>query len=616
MAKAEYFHEMVICPTRLYFIGREKMKSANSLTGIISLVFTMMFFIEGNSQDISVLNDKNKYEIKRQLIKSHDVSFNLIYSDEWDCNKILSLSDWKRMHFIGFGFRPLFPEIAIEAYPIEDDQEANLFFYRAFFPYDLEPNELLSNKLQRKNVALSGPKNLGLFALDVNGNIVFSMYNGVRSNISRFFNLDVNNIKSYTPFIKAHLFNTPYKNEVEYHKRKRDTLIFNITQIRPKGWRAQYEYYIPVKNPDDFQIEEILTYKDNSFQDSALLRPNAAPLYEELPFTSQKEKTEYLKWALMSNLYLHLMNKKIDELKVDDIFNSPYRDSLLPDYDQVLPRLKNFRYGCCWIDERSKRELANRLPRGTKYIFENQGNYRAVVGEKRNKYNHVEYYKLYMDTMIWLEKVPDPQFKDIEKIHTRGAPNGLFESFYQGDGYSIDEKGEITFFPPYPPLTNRSAEIESLSACTSGYSYDTIRNHYDIAYNSIARPVNHYLLALGTRTRDVYFLSGKNVFLSEITPLYIKGKYDSWSKQLLINHEATKDEVEEFLNDSTQVFTYIQDRLYRYLVERLDEDNVIYKDEEKMVLRCQGEEYKEPLELEVTFYYDNPEELEIKVSKQ
>lgn len=60
------------------------------------------------------------------------------------------------------------------------------------------------------------------------------------------------------------------------------------------------------------------------------------------------------------------------------------------------------------------------------------------------------------------------------------------------------------------------------------------------------------------------------------------------------------------------LFTYIQDRLYRYLVERLDRSNVIYEDEEKVVLRCKGEEYKKEIELEVTLYFDDPENLEIK----
>jgi hypothetical protein len=64
--------------------------------------------------------------------------------------------------------------------------------------------------------------------------------------------------------------------------------------------------------------------------------------------------------------------------------------------------------------------------------------------------------------------------------------------------------------------------------------------------------------------------------------------------------------------DWRMLFTYIQDRLYRYLVERLDRSNVIYEDEEKVVLRCKGEEYQKEIELEVTLYFDDPENLEIK----
>ena len=65
--------------------------------------------------------------------------------------------------------------------------------------------------------------------------------------------------------------------------------------------------------------------------------------------------------------------------------------------------------------------------------------------------------------------------------------------------------------------------------------------------------------------------------------------------------------------DWRMLFTYIQDRLYCYLVERLDRSNVIYEDEEKVVLRCKGKEYKKEIELEVTLYFDDPENLEVRV---
>jgi hypothetical protein len=65
--------------------------------------------------------------------------------------------------------------------------------------------------------------------------------------------------------------------------------------------------------------------------------------------------------------------------------------------------------------------------------------------------------------------------------------------------------------------------------------------------------------------------------------------------------------------DWRMLFTYIQDRLYRYLVERLDRSNVIYEDEEKVVLRCKGAEYQKEIELEVILYFDDPEHLEVRV---
>lgn len=48
------------------------------------------------------------------------------------------------------------------------------------------------------------------------------------------------------------------------------------------------------------------------------------------------------------------------------------------------------------------------------------------------------------------------------------------------------------------------------------------------------------------------------------------------------------------------------------MVEWLDCSNVIYEDEEKVVLCCKGEEYKKEIELEVIFYFDDLEYLEVR----
>jgi hypothetical protein len=562
-----------------------------------------------------VLDEKIKYEIKRQLIKRHDLLQGLTYCEKWSENEMLSFRDWKNTRFIGFGFLPVFPEMKTVPYDIKCK---GLSFYLSSFDFNQKNNSELYGTIQAKNIGLSSKRNAGLTALNDEGKIVFIIYNDNKNkNIARFFQLSSRKKGSYIPFIEAQLFGYPYEKEIKYLEKSKDTLIFQVTFRMQMGWRTIFHFFIPIDDPDAFQYKEIKRYQITSVIDSNIIENNPPSLNEPIQL---KSRDKYLKWALMSNLYLKLMDRKVDELDIEYSYNSPYLDSLLPNYDQILPRLELFKYGCCWIDNQSRHELLSKLPYGIKFIYRHYNhqwpiNYKIVVGEKRRSYPHIEYYKMILDTSLYLEGVRDHQFKGNYKEYSKAKPMKSYDSFYSQKAYYKTKTGEIELIPPPAPMLRYQDEYslaKIISACTNGYNFDTVRNHYDIAYSNIVRPVNHYLIALDTRTRDVYFLSGKDIFLTKSTPLYMQGIYNRIENFFMINHEPGEKEWNEFLT-SKEFFTYLQDRLYRYLVERLDEDNIVYKDEEKMVLRCQGEEYKKPLELEVIFYYDNPEELEVKV---
>jgi hypothetical protein len=96
-------------------------------------------------------------------------------------------------------------------------------------------------------------------------------------------------------------------------------------------------------------------------------------------------------------------------------------------------------------------------------------------------------------------------------------------------------------------------------------------------------------------------------------PLYLPYVEDKEARRRVPVHRDPDYSYLYKKGDWRMLFTYIQDRLYRYLVERLDRSNVTYEDEEKVVLRCKGEEYKKEIELEVTLYFDDPEHLEVRV---
>ena len=359
---------------------------------------------------------------------------------------------------------------------------------------------------------------------------------------------------------------------------------------------------VPKDTPSKFKIEttERLSGASENYISSIIGK------YKPAPFKNYEEKKQYLQAHLMSNIYLYKLRQKMDTIPEGQDFDQ-LRDSLLPAYDEYLDRCLPLHYGCCWVDYEKVEALKSHLPINTRFLMEKRGRFQVVVGEGRPFNKHVEFYKFYVDTTLMLTKRPDPQFE--RALGYDGYKRVRYDLFYHP---WLKRTGDEFYPPPPHALYHRKPDPWWLSGCTMGTSYDTISEHYYLPYRSISAQVNHYLLALDTETRDVFFVSGKDIFLSEVGPLYtdMKVKWDN-SKRIL-NFDDTHYYL---LKDSDyHRYTYIQDRLYCYLVERLDRSNVIYEDEEKVVLRCKGKEYQylKEIELEVTLYFDDPENLEVR----
>jgi len=588
----------------------------------IVVAFVLVSFALKGQND-SILSKALEYKIKLKVLQDVQASKYLLLSQRADKLAKPMDRDFSTKVFFVSGFVQFFPKIAIRRSALKIPSEEGWRLFTVEFPTEAPINGDFFRWV--RDVFSLYPiryRDIALVAVTEEEKVVIlSRWAKKDYSIEKYFQFRSDKPESYIPYLKIQLYRQNADN-IFFRSHKLDTLLFECISTYHNGIKSKQIIKVPKDKPSKFKIETIERLSGASEN----YNPSIIRKYQPAPFKNYEEKKQYLQAHLMSNIYLYKLRQKIDTIPEGQDFDQ-LRDSLLPAYDEYLDRCLPLHYGCCWVDYEKVKALRSHLPIDTRFIKEwRDSRFQIVVGEGRPFNKHVEFYKFYVDTTLVLCKRPDPQFEGAPGYEVTGewrnevgggdrsygvGGEWRYDLFYQPERKRafIPEIGE--FFPP-PPLFRREPAPWLLSGCTMGNSYDTISGHYDLPYLGIGVPVNHYLLALDTETRDVFFVSGKDIFLSEVGPLYtdMKVKWDN-SKRIL-NFDDTSYYL---LKDSDyHRYTYIQDRLYCYLVERLDRSNVIYEDEEKVVLRCKGKEYQylKEIELEVTLYFDDPENLEIK----
>ncbi len=585
---------------------------------IVTAFVLASFALQG--QNDSSLSKALEYEIKLKVLQDLQASKYLLLSQRADKLSNPMDREFSTEVFFVSGFFQFFPKMAIRRSALKIPSEEGWRLFTVEIPTEASINGDFFRWVSHVfSVHPIYYRDIALVAVTEEEKvIILSRWAKRNYPIEKYFQFRSDKPESYIPYLKILLYRQSADN-MFFRSYKLDTLVFECTSTYHNGIKSKRIIKVPKDTPGKFKTETIerLSGASENYISSIIRK------YKPVPFKNYEEKKQYLQAHLMSNIYLYKLRQKMDTIPEGQDFDQ-LRDSLLPAYDEYLDRCLPLHYGCCWVDYEKVEALKSHLPINTRFLMEKRGRFQVVVGEGRPFNKHVEFYKFYVDTTLVLCKRPDPQFEGAPGYEVTGewrnevgggdrsygvGGEWRYDLFYQPERKRafIPEIGE--FFPP-PPLYIREPEPWRLSGCTMGTSYDTISGHYDLPYSGIGVPVNHYLLALDTETRDVFFVSGKDIFLSEVGPLYtdMKVKWDN-SKRIL-NFDDTNYYL---LKDSDyHRYAYIQDRLYRYLVERLDRSNVTYEDEEKVVLRCKGEEYKKEIELEVTLYFDDPENLEIK----
>lgn len=498
--------------------------------------------------------------------------------------------------------------------------------------------------------------------------------------IAQDFKLRKNKPASYIPFLEIKLFPSQYQS-IQFLRKEEGFLVFLLTKREGENI-AEYEYFLDPANPDKDGKSKRLT----PYETSGGYKPRLSGKIN-LGFPSFEDKKNYLRDALMKNIYLYrILNlENLDELLNANPSNGRLNpdptvlDSLLPNYDEYLSEISLIRWDCCY--ENGKWGCAPMMKRKDilkyRYIFQQlpREPYRALVGWI-SSYHELEFYKFYKTRQEYLIRRPSKyteqpggpgedwcSWRDTATLARQKREEQWEEERKQAIRAQEEEyeeaqrdwkrkakklrKKDPTAIPPPPPLPPPIyPEVETIRSSWSKLwdpSFQTEWVRYDAfyhpedrekgpitggdcpfprptsqtrppfypnpgdycppnqapsPYDAITEPVDYYLLALDPNTREVYFISGKDIYHSKATPLYRAGR--------------SPQEVDESKPWPLEYqLIYLQDRLYQYRVDDLREEHIIFNDEEKMVLEVQGLEDGRPLSLRVTMYKERPEMLEV-----
>ncbi|MCP3931152.1 MAG: hypothetical protein GY705_18870, partial [Bacteroidetes bacterium] len=213
------------------------------------------------------------------------------------------------------------------------------------------------------------------------------------------------------------------------------------------------------------------------------------------------------------------------------------------------------------------------------------GNYDEIAGS--SMYNNVTFYRFYKDTLGVLFKRKTGKYNDI-------GPYFRYDYFYQPEIKKEHQEWQrkTQSKAPYPPPEPMPEYPNHFGGNPKCLPY---KPPFDDEWKG---GFDYYLLALDKDTRKVYFISGKDIYLSKAIHLY----------------PPVQDELPENIVswELPYKLAYIRDRLYAYQVSSVTEENIVSRDEEKIILEVTGEEYGQERKMEVTFYNADPELLEIK----
>ncbi len=518
------------------------------------------------------------YKIKKEIIKNKAIGRIYLTKDDLENEDFIeSYSYYLSFLFPGFGYVPdeLDCTFSVSAlsYP-----KAEWKLYEVTFADNLKSDSLIS---WSQCDGLLPPSKHVLVAVDTENEIKFISSGCLfKHPIAQDFDLNPTNPASYIPFLRMKVFFLQY-DSCKYLRKEKGKLVFLCSKILNKIIKER-EYYIDPDIPDYYSSKHVRTIPENSGKNKKNYRYRSRP---KLKFTGLEDEKRYLLNALMKNIYMykiHRLPKLVDYLNVDTttyLFKEGESkiDSLLPAYDEYFPRIGLVTFRIRYTEG----NCPDAWPSFIDMI--GTGNYDEIAGSLM--YNNVQFYRFYKDTLDVLYKRGTGKYYGID-------PYARYDYFYQPEvkkkHQEWQRKNQITY-RPQPPVPLDHPIYGGNPKCLP------YKPPFD---DELKGRLDYYLLALDKDTRKVYFISGKDIYLSKAIHLY----------------PPVQDELPENIVswELPYKLAYIRDRLYAYQVSSVTEENIVSRDEEKIILEVTGEEYGQERKMEVTFYNADPELVEIK----
>ena len=454
--------------------------------------------------------------------------------------------------------------------------------------------------------------------------------------ISEDFKLNRRKPETYIPFLKFRYFayHADFENFTYKYLRKqgKDTLVF--LQEYKNGYKA--EYHLDARYPDKRGATKSL-YPPNSEElkrfraDTTIARITYRDYKHytiPLGFPTLADKERYLKDALMRNLYayriLHLENLA-QRINLDTVSmlirpGDSEIESLIPDFDEYIGNIALLKHFCCPHTD-------NRLcvDRDCGYpIYDGEGYIDDVLKATVGYYSYNGYIELYAFIKTQKEvlykrpgsfhdareqlpaKWDSVSRKGMEVRHgyTRQPRYASPWEFAVGDTNSHAwYRFDTYYFPELEGANRPPLPINADTLYYNCYHQLPVRSVID----DLKEPADFYLLALDTRTREVYFLSGEGIFLSAATNLTQSGEHPYKT-----NIDTQTNRPAPWLLQFK--LCYIRYRLYQYLIERVRKEHIVEMTDEKIVLEVTGRPFPfrpNPYKLRVTFYEQRPEKLDV-----
>lgn len=412
-----------------------------------------------------------------------------------------------------------------------------------------------------------------LVALDKKGEMKCISGCGIDNSILQDFRCSRWRPRSYENFIRFKYFSFGIRS-VKYLRRQDGKFVYLIERQGGQLLHLLLDPYAPEK------FAEISIVKDGVSQ-----HPDTSPPYPKLVLGSYGDKRRFVLNALMKNLYLYKIRKEEDlygRLKLDTssynlAANTPLLDSLPPGYDEQLQSMEIIRMdgpgyaenGCVakypplWSEDRA-----------------------YVVG---TNLMGVELYRIWCDTVLELGR------------QGRQADGGPASSGRLDYCYLPDYRDRASRHLSAHGRPIKEAAAPNIGAGYNGnppcYPYRMVQDNKELEGR-----IDYYLVGLEPKSKSIYFISGRDIYLSHATELY-PGTFN-------VLPSGSRKKLEDYADwDISFKLDYIRDRLYQYQIPNIEQHNIWQQDREKLVLVVRGYERGERIWLKVTFRNDSPEEL-------